>query len=93
MPTRSIKTPHSEEIEAEKWEKAGLSTREKGMISEELNEMDDLPQAKELTVQRILKIALDVCFRLRTRAPRWERFLGKSQNLKGTKFVKLEAYI
>ena len=53
MPPKPIKTPHSEENEAEKWEKALLSTKEKGMISEELDEMDDLPQAKDLSVKRI----------------------------------------
>ena len=79
--------------EEEKWEKSCLITREKTMITETVHAMDNVPSVNELDPERLRSLALNVCLQLKSRSPRWERFLTKKGNLKATKFLKLEAYL
>ena len=79
--------------EEEKWEKSCLTTSERSLITKIVHEMDNIPAVSDLDSDSLRSLALNVCLQLKSRSPRWERFLTKKGNLKATKFLKLEAYL
>ena len=58
-----------------------------------LKEMDAKSKCKDMDLEKLRKLSLNVCLRLKSRNSRWERFLTKRSNLKATKFHTLEACI
>jgi len=55
--------------------------------------MDANSKCKDMDLDKLRKLALNVCLRLKSRNSRWERFLTKRSNLKAIKFHTLEACI
>ena len=84
-----------EENKAEdaKWEEASLSTHEKSKLEAALSEMPLPPYDQEVTDDIVLKLAKNVCLKLKFKDLRWERFLLDPKKEKCKKFLRLQDYI
>ena len=90
---RLTKAQQLQEDKDLEWESQRLNSDERRQVKNVLQEMESPPEPQDLDLTALRQLTLTVCLHLKSKNPRWERFITKKSSIKAKKFHTLEALV